>query len=221
MRSLADIQVTKRALAALVTATACWPRLAEWPERAGATWFLSGWIFIVAFALWSFVFGWHTKYSGRSVFNFEIQPKLWLAATGYAVVAAIATHFLIDPQLRPIAPADFPTDHKSWLAMTLFSLAFEPLFLCFAPFAFFIRLAQRIKVATAFTVTFGLFILALRLGTPHALPPISLVVELLVLRVIGGFVGVWFYLRGGTLLVWWVVLLVQLRYLIELAATVR
>jgi hypothetical protein len=53
------------------------------------------------------------------------------------------------------------------------------------------------------------------------LPPISLVVELLVLRVIGGFVGVWFYLRGGTLLVWWVVLLVQLRYLIELAATVR
>jgi len=40
----------------------------------------------------------------------------------------------------------------------------EPLFLCFAPFAFFIRLSNRQTTALALTVLFWVFILYLRLN---------------------------------------------------------
>jgi hypothetical protein len=218
-RSLAEPRVLQRALlAAFITSAACWPRLAQWLGRFDAA--LVFWLvlFGAMFVLWAFVFGWHFKYSGRSVFNGKFQPKLWLVATLYAVAMAVVGHYFVDPQLRPVAPAEFPTDKTSWLAMSLSALALDPLYLCFAPFAFFIRLTRRMDVAWAATVAFGLFVLALRLGSPAGLPPIMLVVELLFLRVMGGFVSVWFYLRGGAPLVWWVILVLQLRYLFELAA---
>ena len=220
MRSLAQPKVLARAgLAALLSGLACYPRLATWPDAIyplTLQWLVLIW---AMFVLWGFVFAWQFQYANRPVFGGTFRPKLWAVATLWAILSAVFVRRGMDPQLRVLTPGTYPTDWSSWLAMGLFSIALEPLFLCFAPFAFFIRLFRKQETAIALTVIFGLLVLALRLNSSAATPSPWLIVELVAMRVVGGFVGLYFYLRGGALLVWWVFVIEHLRFLPDLIAT--
>jgi hypothetical protein len=202
--------------AALITSLACWPRLAAWPGRRDPLVFL--WLLLLwsAFVLWSFVLGWHFQYTGKRPLALRGPPRLWLTATLYGLASALALRFFIDPRMRLIAPAEYPGDWRSWFALGGFTLAFEPLFLWFAPFAFFVRLARSPPTALALTVLFGVFVLYLRLDSAPGLPPPAFLAALVLLRVVGGFVGLYFYLNGGAWPAWWLVLLAHLRHLPEL-----
>ena len=127
----------------------------------------------------------------------------FIAVTVIGIVAATVFHLLLDPSLRSKLPEDYPADLKHWLALVLFSLAFNQLFLLFAPFAWLMRLFQNRWVATILTVLFGAFVLVIRIqALPTPLPP-PLLAALLAGRIVTGFLAVWFYLRGGVLLIWW------------------
>jgi hypothetical protein len=47
--------------------------------------------------------------------------------------------------------------------------------------------------------------------------PLPLFAALLAGRIITGFLAVWFYLRGGVILIWWCTLLFEARHLLILA----
>jgi hypothetical protein len=219
MRSLAQPKVLGRALlAALLTSAACYPRLATWAERGAPVYFL--WLVMLwsMFVLWGFVFAWQFQYAGRPVMGVDkIEPKLWGLATLCAVAAAILMHFVIDPQGRLMSPGTYPADWNSWLTFSLFGLAFDPLFLCFAPFAFFIRLSRKQDSALAMAVVFGLFILALKINQSPAPASFWTLVELVSLRVLASFAALYLYLKGGALLVWWTMLIMQFRFLLDFA----
>ena len=118
MRLLAQPQVLTRAgAAALITALACYPRLATWSERLHSVLFLWLMLLWAVFVLWAFVFAWQSEYARRPVLDPDFQPKLWAAATLCGIAWAALLHFLIDPQLRAITPQEYPTDWNSWLAM--------------------------------------------------------------------------------------------------------
>src|ERR1700686_4937619 len=142
MRSLAQPGVLVRAgLAALVTSLACHPRLADWAERTHSTLFLSLALFYVVFVLWAFVFAWQFQYVRLPVF---VYPPLrsWAEATACGLACGLLFSLAVDPKLRIVSPKDYPSDPRSWMTMSLFTLGFYPLFLFFAPFAFFSRLSQ-------------------------------------------------------------------------------
>ena len=65
--------------------------------------------------------------------------------------------------LRLLAPTDFPHNPTQWFEHLCFSLALEQVFLCFAPFAFFVRLLPRVKAAAVATVR-GM--MSVKLGRP-------------------------------------------------------
>ena len=216
MRSLAKPIVLQHALlASLLSTLACVPRLAMWQERIFTVPFMSVTLLFCTFVLWAFVFAWHEQYSGARVFNWKFQPLLWAIGTAYALVSAASLHFSLDDKLRVITPQVYPTNWSSWAAITLFSLTLEPLFLCFAPFAFFIRLSNRETTAVGFTIVFGLLVVYLNLNSGKTLPGMGMMAELIALRVVSAFVNVFFYLKGGVLLVWWIALVIQLRFLLE------
>ena len=140
--------LARAGLAAVLASLACYPRMAavghprapisfEWPV-----------LLLCQFVLWAFVFAWQFEYSHRPVFGGRFQPKIWALATLCGAVWAFLLHFQ-DPQYRLLAPADYPTGWNSWLAMTLFALALQPVFTYFAPFAFFIRLSRKASVANS------------------------------------------------------------------------
>lgn len=219
MRSLANPEVLGRAiLAALITSLACVPRLTRWVERGAPV--LDLWLALLfaMFVMWGFVFAWHHKYGGRPAVILEFPPRLWGAATLYAAGAALAVHFFLDPQLRPLTPGDYPGTWRSLFDLGLFSLGLEPLFLCFAPYAFFIRLARKQDAALVLTVAFGIFVLAMKLGSANPMPSIWLMVELMALRVLAGFASLYFYLKGGVLLIGWLALILHLRLALDLLA---
>ena len=99
-------------------------------------------------------------------------------ATLGAVAVAVLLSFLLDPQLRRITPGDYPVDGHAWLGMSLFALGFVPLFLCFAPYAFFIRLSRKQDAALVLTVLFGVFILALKLSSAKTPTPMGRILTL-------------------------------------------
>lgn len=219
MRSLAQPRVLARAgLAAVLASLACYPRMAAASDPQ--TPLLFEWLILLwcQFVLWAFVFAWQFEYARRPVFGGRFQPKIWAVATLCGAAWALLLHFQ-DPQYRLLAPADYPADLNSWAAMTLFALALQPLFTYFAPFAFFIRLSRKEAVALPLTVLFGVFVLYEKLSGLKTPPPVGLVLELAALRVVGGYLTLWFYLNGGAVLVWWTVLLVQLRHLPGLVAS--
>jgi len=115
-----------------------------------------------------------------------------------------------------LVPGDYPDTYEAWLAMTLFTLAFDQLFLCFAPFAFFVRLLQSQRAAAGLTVLFGVALLCLRIEWLAPQVPPLFIAELFVWRTAAGFLTLYFYLKGGAPLAWWWVLLLQLRHLIAL-----
>ncbi len=217
MRSFAQPRVLARAgLAALATALACYPRLALWLARPGSLQFVCLTLLWTTFILWGFVFAWHEQYSGNPVFPIRWQPRLWGMATVYGLTATIFLCLCIDPQYRLASPDSYPTNFQSWTAMSLFALAFDPLFYCFAPYAFFVRLAHRQNIASVLTVIFGVFVLFLKLHSAPRQPPIWLMAEQMAGTVIAGFLSLYFYLKGGAWLVWWPLLLTQLRHLLSL-----
>ena len=214
MRHLAQARTLRAAaLAAAVTAVACLPRLWLWTRRAYPLWYLEAVLFLGTIVLWAFVFAWHTQYSGRPVFNLNLAPGPWFLATALGIVTAVLLQLLLDPALRVRTPEDYPTNVSQWVGMTLFSLGFTQLFLVFAPFAWLLRLFQRVEPAVVLTVLFGLFVFWIKNRTAATPIPPLMLVGLLAFRVVGGFLSVYFFLRGGVLLVWWWALLIHFRHL--------
>ena len=218
MRHLAQPRVLLLASAAsLVTTLACHLRLAHWLTRSDPIWLLEGIIFFCGIVLWGFVFAWHTPYTERPVFALKIKPRLFLTVTLAGIVVATLFHLLLDPTLRSKMPEDYPADVKQWLALALFSLAFNQLFFVFAPFAWLIRLFRNVRVAIILTVLFGAVVLAVKIhSTLASLSPL-LFAAFLAGRIVMGFLAVTFYWRGGVLLSWWWTLLIEARHLPDLA----
>lgn len=218
MRHLAQPRVLQLAvIASLLTALACYPRLALWLNRSRPLWYLEAVIFLCGIFLWGFVFAWHTHYAHRPVWTLKIEPLSFVVVTVAGLVVTLILHWFLDPVLQPKIPEDYPGDLKQWLALALFSLAFNQLFFVFAPFAWCLRLFQNRRVATSLTVLFGASVLAIKI---HATPvPISnaLFAALLAGRIVTGFLAVSFYLRGGVLLSWWWTFLIEARHLLNLA----
>ena len=195
MRQLAQPKVLLHAgVAALLTDFACYPRLVIWSERIHSLEFLCLMMLWSVFVLWAFVFAWQFEHARRPVFSRDFRPKLWLAATAFALAWAALLHWVIDPKLRLIIPGEYPTNGHSWAAMSLFEIAFTPLFLIFAPFAFFVRLSRKLDVSAALTVVFGILVLYLKWHSSPMLPPAAFLTALMFMRVLQGFVYVYFYL---------------------------
>ena len=217
MRSLLQPGVLKSAgIAALITSLVSFPRLALWSDRPRPLWLLSLTLTWASFILWSFVFGWHPQKAHRPILCVRASIALWGAATFAGLAGAVMLHLFIDSVWRPLVPGDYPDTLETWFALTLFTLAFDQLFLCFAPFAFFVRLSHNQRVAAGLTVLFGVALLCLRIKSLIPLVTPFFIAELFAWRTAAGFMALYFYLKGGALLVWWWVLLLQLRHLITL-----
>lgn len=219
MRHLAQPRVLiQSAYASIITTLACYPRLAIWLDRPYTTLFGCIMVLWTTFVLWEFVFAWQPVYGRRPVFDFQCPRKIWIIATVYGIVGAVLLRIFMDPQLRLTTPKDYPADWHSWVAMCLFALAMDTLLFCFAPYAFFIRLLRRPDVSLALTVMFGIFVQCLKVNSSRPWPPALLIVELVAVHVVGGFMSVYLYIKGGALPVWWAVFLLQLRQVYDLMA---
>jgi hypothetical protein len=164
MRSLAKPEVLESAaLAGLLTAVVCYPRLYLATKLNYPVWYLEAMLFLGSIVLWAFVFAWHTQYSGRPVLTLNVSKKAFAWATGTGLAAALVLRFWFDPMLRARTPEDYPLTVEQWAAMTLFSLAFTQLFLVFAPFAWTLRLVKRELPAIILTVVFGLYVLLVKI----------------------------------------------------------
>lgn len=217
MRRLAQPKVVASAAAgAALSALLSLPRMLLWDQRKLPLWYLEATVFFAGFVLWAFVFAWHTEYTHRSVFTLKIKLPVFATATLAAILVGLGLRFFLDPSLRHLTPEDYPTDFEQWVASTLFSLAFAQLFLLFAPFAWLMRLTKNEQVSTWLTIALSVLVLGLKTQASLTPPPFLVFFELLVLRIVLGFIGIWFYLRGGILLVWWVGLLVEARHLLDL-----
>ncbi|MDR3377718.1 MAG: hypothetical protein P4M10_03460, partial [Verrucomicrobiae bacterium] len=179
-------------------------------------WYLEAAIFLCGILLWGFVFAWHTPYTGRPVFVLKLEPRLWLAATGAGVVAALFCHFWLDPVLRPRFPKEYPEDLTHWLAAVPFILSLNQLLLILAPFDWLLRLIHKPWVAAALAAVFGVALMASKISTQAAPVPPVLFLALMAVKLAGGLLAVFFYLRGGVLLVWWWALLLESRHLFYL-----
>jgi len=208
--------MTSAAIAAALSAVLSFPRMWLWENRPSTLWYAEATIFLCGFVLWAFVFAWHTEYTRRPLFTLKIEPFIFVIATLAGIMAALGLHLLVDPGLRARHPQDFPADFKNWIASTLFTLSFLQLFLMFAPFAWAVRLFRNQKVATWLTVALIGLVFALKANTYSPPLPAMILVELLVLRIVSGFFAVWFYLRGGIFLAWWIALLIEARYLLTI-----
>jgi hypothetical protein len=219
MRALAQPGVLKSAIiAAALSALVSFPRLVLWPTRHYPLWYLSALLFLGGTVLWAFVFAWHTKYCGLPVFTGDFKGKYFQVATVSGALLGIVLRIFLDPVARSVIPDDYPATLGQWLAMTLFSLGFTQLFLVFAPFAWMLRLSQNRNVAVVFTIVFGVAVLLIKTRSSPTPLPLALLAALLLVRVAGGLLSLYLYLRGGVLLVWWCGLLVQTRHLFGLGS---
>jgi hypothetical protein len=218
VRDFVQPQVLKLAgMAALASALACYPRLSFWLNRPYLIWYLEAAIFFCGIVLWGFVFAWHTKYTRRPVFVSRIEPGPFIAVTLIGITAAALFHLFLDPSLRPKLPEEYPIDLKQWIAWLLFSLFFNQLFLLFAPFAWSMRLFQNRWVAAALTILFGIFVQVLKMQSSPVPISTALLAAFLAGRIVMGLLAVWFYLRGGVMLIWWWTFLFEARNLLNLA----
>jgi len=218
VRELAKSKVmSSAAIATLVVTLACYPRLALWPNRSYPVWYLEAVLLLGGFVLWAFVFAWHAKYNERPVFAFKLPVNACVLVTLAAMVMGACLHGLVDPLFRASTPEDYPTDFRQWIALTLFSLAFNQLLLVFAPFDWSLRLFQRRWVAMLFTVLFGVLVLVVKTRSSAAELAPSAFWLLVIVRAVNSFLSVWFYSRYGVMLVWWWGFLLQARHLVDLA----
>ena len=219
MQALSQPKVMARAaVAALLATLAGIPAAATSPKNLYPMWIWAPVMFLCVYMMWSFVFAWHFEYSGRPVFTPPFKPALWLGATLYAVGAGLLVHWFLDPAIRRTIPDQFPASLGSWAATALLQSVVWPLFVNFAPFAVFMRVTRRQTVSLALTVLWAVLLQYLLLANQPNLPPMGVTMALMLRTVVGAFLGVYFYLNGGALLVCWVVLLAQTRLLLDLAA---
>lgn len=217
MRHLLQPRVLRQAaIAAALSTLACYPRLSAWTVSPLPVLVLAATMFTCGIVLWSFVFAWHTPYTGRPVLVTKFEKNLFAAATLAGVVLALICRLWLDPELRKNLPEDYPADLEHWLVTLPFLFGFGLLFLTFAPFDWLMRLCRSPWISAVLTALFGVGISAMRLE-PHAdaISPLVLA-GLLVGRFVGGLLTVFFYLRGGLLLAWWWAFLFELRLLPEL-----
>lgn len=213
MRRLAQPAVLESAaVAAFGTALLCFPRLALWTHRRDPLWYLVAILFLGTTLLWGGVFAWHHRYSQCPVFAARPDPRLWGLATLMGIGVVSLLHLFVDPSLRLLNPEDYPVNAGQWAAATLFQMAFTPLFLVFAPFAWAIRLFQDRRAAVVTTILFGVVVLALKTRSSDVPLPTALLAALLALRIVFGLLTVTWYLKGGAPLVWWWYLLVEARH---------
>ena len=217
MRELTQTRVIAKSLAAAaVTAFATYSRMVLWSDRPREIWFLEAVIFGVACLLWASVFAWHEKYSGRPVLDYGFPKAPWAAATVCGLGGAAFMYAFLDPVLRPLTPEVYPGTLQQWGAATLFAVAFAPLFLCFGPAAFALRLLPSTAYAAYAVVSLGLVVAFMKLlGMPG---PVStpLAAGILAVRAVSTALSVRFYWEGGILLTLWWTLLLELRHLAAL-----
>ncbi len=198
MRSLAEPAVLRRAaIAASLTALACYPRLANWSQRADALWYYVAVIGWATFVMWAAVFAWHERHGGVKLFRRDVSMRVWVAALSLGVAGGAVMFFLVDPILRETSPSDFPHTTSDWFERTLFNLVFEQLFLCLAPFAFCARLFQSQRAGAIGVVLFSLVVFALKVYGMIALMPGTLTGMLALFRTVSSVVMVGLLLRGG------------------------
>jgi magnesium-transporting ATPase (P-type) len=215
VRRLTQPSVVKAAaLAALASTVLSLPRMLLWEKRPYLTWYIESILFCCGFVMWAFVFAWHTEYTHRPLFTLRIKPMLFASATVVGIIAGLGHHWLLDPSLRPANPEDYPVDFRHWVAQVLFTLSFNQLFLLFAPFAWAMRLFRNERVATWVIVAFGVLVLALKTDASPLPQSALLILALATLQIASAFFGVWFYLRGGIFLAWWIAFLVEARHLL-------
>lgn len=215
MRSLGQPAVLgKAALAALLSAGFCLPRLLGTPQHY-ALWYLEAVLLFGGFVLWSFVFAWHTAYTHRPVFTLTIDPNLMLWATGTTSAIAAVFSLWIDPTFRLCSPHDYPTTLQQWLTATLFSLAFTQLFLVFSPLAWLARISGKAEHAVPLAIVFVLAVRALQDHGLKAPLPWGFSLTLWSARCATALLSLYFYLRGGVLLAWWCGLVLQSRHLLN------
>jgi hypothetical protein len=217
VRHLFQPRVLLRAsAAAAVTALACYPQLLLWLNRPESVWLLDLTIFVCSIVLWGFVLAWHTQYTHRPVLVFKPPAWPFIAVTLLALGGGAAVHEWLDPILRPHAPEEYPSDLNHWAAEMLFGLFLSQLFVLFAPFAWLMRLFKNLWVAAILTAMWGVFLLVIENQSLSLPVPPPLFVVLVAGRIIMGLLGVWFYLRGGILLIWWWAILYEARHLLDL-----
>ena len=187
-----------------------------WSNPAYPVWYLEAVLLLGGFVLWAFVFAWHTKYSGRPVFNFPLELKPFVVISAVGILGAFLLHQFVDPTFRARTPEDYPANFEQWLAMTLFTLAFNQLFLVFAPFAWALRLFKGSWTAILFTVLFGVFVAVIKTRSSSTSVTDSLFCLIVIVRAAVSFLSVWFYSRHGIVLTWWWGFLLQTRHFVDL-----
>jgi hypothetical protein len=191
--------IQRAALAAAVTTTLCFPRLAVWTERPNALWFLTTMLLLVSFLLWSFVFAWYPQSAGRPVIQIPPPFLVWMLAIVGGLLAGAILLLVVDPTLRRVRPTDYPTTLTAWGFNTLFNLGFSQLFLCYAPVAFFLRLFRLPVAAVGLTIVFGLGLLAAQLNTLDIDLEPGFLLGLYLLRAGFGGIAALLFFRGGLL----------------------
>jgi len=216
LRALAHPKTLRSAfLAAFFSALVSLPRIVLWTERPYPVWYLEAVLFLSGIVLWAFVFAWHTKYTSQPVFTFNLNARHFAEASCAGLVLAGLLLCFIDPISRLRTPEDYPSSVCQLIAMIFFSLGFAHLFTVFAPFAWLIRLFQSEKLAAAFTISFGVVLVFVKNHSSHVPLPPNLLLSLLVLTIASGLLSIYFFLRGGVLLVWWFALLLFSRHLLH------
>jgi len=214
VRDLTHSKVLKPTVCATFTsALLCLPRLALWSNRRYPIWYLEAVIFAGGFVLWGFVFAWHRKYTGRPVFTLNLRAREVALVTVVGIGVALLLRALFDPFARQAIHEDYPLNLEEWVAMGLFTLALEQLFVLFAPYAWLMRLSKSPTVAFALTILVGLIVLALKLQFAHTPISPALLTALVIARITLGTLLLATYLRGGVLLTWWLGCLIHLHTL--------
>lgn len=216
MRHLLQPRVLQTAVvAAAISSLACYPRVALWLHRPAPVWYLEAVFFVCGIVLWGFVFAWHEPYTGRPAFVFQLPLAPFLAATAAGMAAALASHFWVDPVLRPQFPEEYPPDLLHWAAAALFALAFNQLFLVFAPFDWVMRLTRSRWLAAGSLGALAGLLLLLKIHRLAASVSPGWLTLVLVTRLAAGFLAAWFYQRGGVGLVCWWTFLTEARHLLD------
>lgn len=174
---------------------------------------LEGVLFGVSLIMWVMVLAWHEKYSKRPVLVWDTGRRFWIAATLCALLGGLLMSGFVDPWLRTLTPEAYPDDLAQWRAILFFRTTFALLFLILAPLAFFLRLLPSWRHAAGATVCFGVFVTSLKINAMPTAPSPAWIAGLMILKAASMSLGVFFYLRGGALLVFWWVLLSETRHL--------
>ena len=216
MHSLVQTEVMRAsAIAALLTTACCIPRLLVWGNPHYAHWFLVAVLAWASFILWSFVLGWHKRFLSSPPITIRFPFSIWAIATAAGLLTAATLHWLVDPTLRRVAPHEFPSNLMQWARMVLFDISFVPLFVTFAPFDFFLRLARRPERALCLTLGFGLFLLSLKIGTLHHSFGTWELASLFGGRFVLCLAETWLYWKAGIAPALWLAALIEIRHLIQ------